>query len=417
MKSLLTNIKTWLTIAVLGATVYASGIGDIQVQQLGADTDVTFDTLILNSNRAEKWALKADKLSEVKPSKKRLISNGKNSFYFEITEVNTIEEGLEIFARVWDSNDIQIGFGVDGTVDIERFVLINPPVLVEDPKGKIVRTYILPSGEEIQHSYKVAPLQAIGDVLVQAVSVKQQKFIGSTDIVPNKIGKTTYTFNPLGGTGGDTTDASWFEDVSTSWATIITKTSSRTIYQSSCYVDNSLGNGNGSSFFTVARYGATINTSSIPDEDTITSATLSLYGNSKLVVGSEERAYLYELVAPSSDGTLTTADFNNGGTTQFGVTPSSWSTTDWNNISLNSSGITAINKTGKTRYMLNGWYDVNATAPNNSNEFMISCYDADQSGTAQDPLLTVETGIPVTIVYPRMKLEGDISLEGDMVIQ
>ena len=56
----------------------------------------------------------------------------------EIQSVNKIEGGIEVFARAWKGAQ-QVGFGNDGTVEIERFRIFNPPVLVPDQNGAIVR--------------------------------------------------------------------------------------------------------------------------------------------------------------------------------------------------------------------------------------------------------------------------------------
>ena len=53
--------------------------------------------------------------------------------------MTTIDKGVVVFARAWDDNG-QIGFGRDGSVDIERFIFIDPPVLVPDEAGDITRT-------------------------------------------------------------------------------------------------------------------------------------------------------------------------------------------------------------------------------------------------------------------------------------
>ncbi len=62
---------------------------------------------------------------------------------YDIQVVSMIpnDGGVAVFARVWGKGGQQIGFGRDGSVDIERFLIHNPPVLVPDATGSIARTW------------------------------------------------------------------------------------------------------------------------------------------------------------------------------------------------------------------------------------------------------------------------------------
>lgn len=119
----------------------------------------------------------------------------------EITKVNTIEGGIEVFARVWEDST-QIGFGKDGTVDIERFRIFNPPVLVEDPNGEIIR--ITPAHEplgvpESISTYREDPEEALLQTLEH--TIKQVVTFDDSNIVPNKVGNTITTIFAI--TAGD----------------------------------------------------------------------------------------------------------------------------------------------------------------------------------------------------------------------
>ena len=65
----------------------------------------------------------------------------RSKYTIEIVDIKPIENGLELFARVSQGGK-QIGFGKDGTVDVERFRLINPPTIVPDLNGDIINDYI-----------------------------------------------------------------------------------------------------------------------------------------------------------------------------------------------------------------------------------------------------------------------------------
>ena len=52
-------------------------------------------------------------------------------YHIEVQSITQIPEGVRIFARAWQGSE-PVGFGTDGSVEIERFNFINPPVMVPD---------------------------------------------------------------------------------------------------------------------------------------------------------------------------------------------------------------------------------------------------------------------------------------------
>src|SRR3989338_7388092 len=64
-----------------------------------------------------------------------------------IGEVKAIEvngqHGVELFARAWRGTQ-QLGFGSDGSVEIERFRIFNPPILFDFANVTIIRESINP---------------------------------------------------------------------------------------------------------------------------------------------------------------------------------------------------------------------------------------------------------------------------------
>ncbi len=112
----------------------------------------------------------------------------------EVKEININgKSGIELFAKAW-RDDKQLGFGKDGSVDIERFRIFNPPILVDDPNGEIVREW---TDEETgllkQRKLREDPLQAIKEVIAHNVTL-----VGKNNgkIVIGKVGNTTSTFYP-----------------------------------------------------------------------------------------------------------------------------------------------------------------------------------------------------------------------------
>ena len=105
--------------------------------------------------------------------------------------------GIELFAKAWKGGK-QLGF-LDGTVEIERFRIYNPPVLVDDPNGDIIREWTdEETGELKQRKLKYDPTQAIKNSLAHTISLVAKD---GKDIIKGKVGNTTSTFYPAVGDG------------------------------------------------------------------------------------------------------------------------------------------------------------------------------------------------------------------------
>jgi len=161
---------------------------------------------------------------------------------------------------------------------------------------------------------------------------------------------------------------------------------------------------NTNTFRYMGRTHALFDTSSIPDLDTVTGATLSLYGF-ELVTTLEADEVAVVSGSPASDTDLVPTDY---ATTHFGATelaprvPSSaWSTSGYNDFALNASGLATISKTGLTRLGLRLGLDLDNEAPtwaSGNPAIRIRWYSADQTGTSQDPTLVVSHGaLPVGV--------------------
>ena len=90
----------------------------------------------------------------------------------EVKEININgQSGIELFAKAW-RGDKQLGFGKDGSVEIERFRIFNPPILVDDPNGDIVREWTdKETGLLKQRKLREDPLQAIKEVIAHNVTL------------------------------------------------------------------------------------------------------------------------------------------------------------------------------------------------------------------------------------------------------
>ncbi len=143
----------------------------------------------------------------------------------------------------------------------------------------------------------------------------------------------------------------------------------------------------------------TVDTSSIGDADVISSATFSLYGIAKSNgLGSPDLHIAG--ATPASDNNLVTGDYGQVQTTSYGsVTYAGYSTTGYNDITLNATGIAAVSKTGVTKFSGQTSWDLNNSFTgswSSSAASYFQCRFADQTGTTNDPKLVVIYSTPAT---------------------
>ena len=96
-----------------------------------------------------------------------------------------------------------------------------------------------------------------------------------------------------------------------------------------------------------------LNTSALPDDAIISSATFSLYGNTKLDEAGELPELNIYSAAPASDTALVAGDYDSLGDTPYCDTPvtyAAFTTTGYNDFALNATGLAAISKTGNTYF-------------------------------------------------------------------
>ena len=139
-------------------------------------------------------------------------------------------------------------------------------------------------------------------------------------------------------------------------------------------------------------------TSSIPDDATVSSATLQVYGRSKfdgLPCTPDVCVYASN---PTSDDDLINTDYATLGTTELSnvITYGAFDAAGWNTFTINGAGLALINKTGITKFGLrNANYDVaDELDPNNhdptwngNNDSFLVVSTAEEAG--EEPILTV----------------------------
>jgi len=356
--------------------------------------------LLVGKTAREKANLKGQEIAKLFKVPKTQVGD----YWIEITELKAIENGVELYARAWDANG-QIGFGKDGSVDLERFVFINPPILVNDPNGSIIRESLDDNGKVRQRKLREDPKQALLESLAHTISVKTQKFNG-TNIIPGKIGNTTTTVYPDAGIGGTTVDGYVARDVVTDASFAILRagagtSADKTSGQTRPWLVERDASGN---WMNLYRSIHTFDTSSIPDTDTINSATFSIssYADNVDPANVDPDCNVYGST-PAANNDLAAADYAQTGSIAYSDSPiliDDWVTSGaYNNFAFNATGKAAIVKTGITALSWkNANYDNANVAPalGNGQRFTIGAYFADFAGTANDPKLVVEhTAAPI----------------------
>ena len=148
------------------------------------------------------------------------------------------------------------------------------------------------------------------------------------------------------------------------------------------------------------------NTSSIPDDASMNSAILSLWGTGKGNGNSSNPDINIYSSAPDSDTAVVAGDFDSLGTTAFSTTIAynSWNTAGYNDFALNAGGLAAIMKTGVSKFgAREATHDAAPDAAptwnlGSQNDFLQGYY-ADQAGTDKDPKLVVTYTPPVPAGY------------------
>lgn len=353
--------------------------------------------LLIGKSIEEKADIKSDAIA---------VSLTKNETHdrtltIKVNDVEKIEGGIAVFVQAWNGAE-QIGFG-DGTIDIERFRIFNPPILVPDPAGDILQEWTTHDGVAMSRRLRLDPNEAILQTLEHAISV-----VGKTgiDIIEGTIGNTVSTFYPAAGANSPM-DAYYQEETSASFATA--RGVAACDYAATTDTSGALG------FFRYvdvtpnvtrfSRVAILFNIAAVAT-DVISSAVFSVYcisadntipGQSVCLVSS----------APAANNAASTSDFAvaNWGTTEYAtrIAGTSFSTSAYNDYTLNAGGLTFLRTaidsvSGITKFGLRNSGDVDNVAPTHpggagEKNFEINCYLSDQTsgetGTSTDPKLVV----------------------------
>lgn len=183
--------------------------------------------------------------------------------------------------------------------------------------------------------------------------------------IPSKAVALTTTFYTSASDGQILATSVDFTDFNTAWAATTGSkadtigTSMVGVYQASVSPYN----------YYIWRSFLYFDTSAIPDTATITAATLYLYGSSKQVLDDSNINILNPISSTYPHDPMQATDYNKDdyGTTSGGaILGSAWSTSGYNAINLNATGLTWISKTGYTKFALRNGFDIAGTFTFNS---------------------------------------------------
>jgi len=146
-------------------------------------------------------------------------------------------------------------------------------------------------------------------------------------------------------------------------------------------------------------------TSSLPDEATILSSTLSLYGNAKNEIAGNSATYNVFEGSTTTNTNIVALDYPNQGVTELSDsdhTYASWSTTGYNDWDLNTTGISSISKTGVSKFSVReATYDAPDSMPPNNGAAQndrIGFYFSDQGAGFKPKLVIIYSVAPGTPV-------------------
>lgn len=330
----------------------------------------------------------------------------------EVLDVRPKGNGLEAFVKAWQHGR-PIGFG-DGTVEVERFLLNNQPALIPHPGGNIWRVCQGRGGPRL-YRYHAHAEAALLLSLRQSLHVVRK--FDDRRIVKGKVGNTVSTFRPAAG-NVDPVDGTVFRagvgevfgDICTGAGTGADTTATPNdcaSMQASTVTDR---------FTSLFRGIFLFDTSSILVTDALSAAVLTLTGDVK-GNGLGSHGVVITGSAPAIDSNLDGSDFETISKTAFcsavayGSLATSGGTTDF---TFNGTGIAAI-ALGSGRTKLASMMDWDQ-AESFGGSWVLGdasywlVHMADESGTTQDPLLTVthtSSGADDADYYNRLTNFGD----------
>lgn len=168
-----------------------------------------------------------------------------------------------------------------------------------------------------------------------------------------------------------------------------------------------------------------IDTSGIADGDTVTAATLYMYGFSANDSDNDANAFVSTVQTDqASTTTLVNDDYNNCGATDnptegndvgARIDITNWNSAGYNTIALNATGLGWVSKTGVTMLGLRSGHDIVDVAVNANGGTRVKFRPGEYTGTAQDPYLDVTASAgstPQAVGGHAMVISGVLNRQG-----
>ena len=333
-----------------------------------------------DKTQKEKANIKSVELAKVKIEEKFI----KDELEIEIIgNIEEIDGGIQLFAKAWKGNK-QLGFGKDGTVEIERFRFFNPPTLVDDKNGDIIKKCISEITKKVEERIlKYDREEVVKQILRDAV---EWFGIENTKIEIGKVGKTASTFY-------SDTDDGYVKSNSNSWASLRAGTS-----VGGSKIVTELGDFRISDWYSyiwLFRYSGNFDTSALSGQ-IVNSASLNIYWDS-LAVGSFSSHNGWQATVSSLAGANVDAWWDSytavlsacSAETRLGTSAG------YVAFTLTSAGLAKIQKESTTYMGITPYWDIVNTDPNQSggvknDNGRLYFADYDGAGTTRDPKLMVE---------------------------
>lgn len=312
--------------------------------------------------------LRAARLDAIKG--KSAVASGDHAGYVESDDGWRVEiqqaviggRGVEAFVRAW-YNDRPVGFGADGSVEIERMFIPHCPLLRMVDDGPILRRgcyYVLDHDENMRQIF-----------------LRNARLVGKLDtkIIPRKRGNTTFTFYSDSADGEVESDDATYSLARAGTGAFLFETTTGNI---------NVGQNAG---YELHQAFIQFDTSSLSGL-TISSADLSLRGVNDFSTNDDTIEARRHDWGPA----VTTADWVagaslSGKTLLASRSTSGWSTSGFNDFTSDGNFITNLNTTGTTGIILHGQKQRTNSAPTDSE--YVSFRGQDVVGDSQAPVLTV----------------------------
>lgn len=162
-------------------------------------------------------------------------------------------------------------------------------------------------------------------------------------------------------------------------------------------------------------------TSSIPSDANIVSASIDLH-ISETAFGNDDVTTI-EVVGATQGSTLTVEDYENIGSVRFASSPlASLSRNSFNTLPLNSNGLGAINRGGITQLGLRIGLDLQGVAPSGVNQFFTALNNSETVGIRLNVTYELPNNPPAAVAgtslgaNARLQLDGSLSSDSDGTI-